>query len=460
MEGDWISSLAQINNISSIIAGVLGIAGGALWLQLRKLQKQHYQTLSELEINKQRNALDLQKIQEQSQQIEEKDELLERHQQELMVIRTQFASSQARLDEVLKHQSSHQELMALARQELTQEFTKVAGKVINDNSQQVQQRHQQTLEMTLTPFKDQLGQFRKTVEQAYDKDFRDRAQLVAEIQQLKALNLKMSDDATNLTNALKGEQKTQGAWGELVLERVLEEAGLRQGIEYDTQTAFQGISGERLIPDVVVKLPEERHIIIDAKVSLTAYERYCSSEDTAEIDQALKQHLQSIKQHIQSLSKKGYEQIGELKTVDFVLIFIPIESAFFIALQNDPSLLKLAYQNNIILVSPTTLLATLRTVQSIWRYERQNQNAHEIATQAGLLHDQFVLVMESLEDVGKQLGRSQAAYDKAVDRFSRGRGNLIKRSKDLEALGAKTKKKFSSALLEKSESEEEILSEE
>ena len=264
-----------------------------------------------------------------------------------------------------------------------------------------------SLQATLAPLKTQLGDFRKRVDEVYDKQSRDSASLRTELGQLKELNLKMSEDAVNLTRALKGDQKARGNWGEVVLERVLEESGLRKGHEYETQVGARSDEGRLRLPDVVVRLPEDKDIVIDSKVSLLDYERYVSAEDEDGRRQALAAHVASVRRHIADLSLKEYEKLPGLRSLDFVLLFIPIESAFMVAFDSDPDMFRVAYDKHIIVVSPTTLLATLRTVQTIWRYEHQNRNVEKIARQAGSIHDQFARVLESLEKLGGHIDRAR-----------------------------------------------------
>ncbi|MBQ0756303.1 MAG: DNA recombination protein RmuC, partial [Amphritea sp.] len=297
----------------------------------------------------------------------------------------------------------------------------------------------------LTPLKDQLGEFKRKVEDVYDKEAKDRRSLYEQITHLKELNQQMSVDAVNLTNALKGESKTQGNWGEVILERVLEQSGLRKGYEYETQVSLNE-EGQRYMPDVIIRLPDDKDVIVDAKVSLTAYEQYCSTDETVLQDRALTEHLQSIRNHIRGLSEKAYQNLEGVRSLDFVLMFIPVEGAFLLALQQDKELFSSAYERNIILVSPSTLLVTLRTINNIWRYERQNRFAQEIAHRGGELHDKFVGFVESLDDVGRHLGRTQNAFDTAHKRLSSGRGNLVNQAASLHKLGVKNKKELDKTL--------------
>jgi DNA recombination protein RmuC len=366
----------------------------------------------------------------------------------------ELASENARLQEQLLQENraaaEKLDLLHGARKQMGEEFNNLANRIFEEKSRSLLENNKNNLRDTLSPLQTQLKDFRKRVDDVYDKESRDRVSLLHELNQLKQLNKQMSEDAINLTRALKGDKKTQGNWGEVVLERVLEESGLRKGHEYETQVSSVSADGLRRLPDVVVRLPDEKDIIIDAKVSLVDYTRYVSSDDEVEKQAALRAHVQAIKNHIASLSFKEYENLEGLRTLDFVLLFIPIESAFIVAFDSDPSMFKTAYDKQIIVVSPTTLLATLRTVQSIWRYEQQNRNADKIAQQAGALHDQFARVLESLGEVGRHLDKAHSAYDKTVERLTTGRGNLARRVQLLEELGAKTRKKLPANMVDDS----------
>ena len=352
-------------------------------------------------------------------------------------------------------QKKYEEQLALVRSEekrLTESFQNLANSIFEEKRQAFKKDNQESIEHLLSPLRNQMQDFRKRVEDVYEKDTDDRRQLRSELNMLRDLNSQMSVDAQNLTKALKGDNKTQGNWGEMVLEKVLQSSGLRKGHEYDVQVALKDESGARLIPDVIVHLPEKKDIIIDSKVSLVDYERAVASEDESDREVHLTAHVQSIKKHIQQLAGKKYESLANLRTLDFVLLFVPVEAAFMKAIETDPSIFNTAFEKNIILVSPTTLLATLRTVQSIWRYEHQNRNAEKIAQDAGRLYDQFALVLESLQEIGYFLNKTQKSYDQAVKRIQTGRGNLLGRAEKLREMGAKTKKtlpkQFENGMLE------------
>jgi len=340
------------------------------------------------------------------------------------------------------------ELLQDAREQMTKEFNLLANKILDDKAKHWREDSKQSMEGVLSPLRHQLTDFRKKVEDVYDKESKERNSLLHEIGSLKSLNQQMSQDAVNLTNALKGDSKIQGNWGEVVLERVLESSGLSKGREYFTQVALKNETGERYQPDVLVKLPDGKDIIVDAKVSLLDYERYCSTESAEKRASHLKAHILSIRNHIKGLGAKNYDNLEGINSLDFVFIFIPIEPAYMLAAENDPKLFTDAMAQKIVLVSPTTLLATLRVVENIWRVERQHNNAEEIARQAGDLHDKFVGFIDALEEVGDRLGKATDAYDTAHKRLSSGKGSLVSRTAKLQMLGAKTRKKIDEKLLD------------
>lgn len=370
------------------------------------------------------------------------------HAQLLAELQAENARLQQQLHSESQAASEKLELLQKARKQLEDEFSNLANRIFEEKSERFLKTNKETLAATLDPLRTQLKDFRSKVEDVYDRETRDRLSLKHELTALKELNQRMSEDAVNLTRALKGDKKTQGNWGEIVLERVLEESGLRKGHEYETQFSATSGDGQRRQPDVVVRLPEGRDIVVDSKVSLVAYDRYIGCEDEVERKQALAEHVQAVKQHIDGLSLKEYEQLEGINSLDFVLLFIPIESAFMAAFDSDPSMFTRAYDKQIIVVSPTTLLATLRTVQTLWRYEHQNRNAEKIAAQAGAIHDQFALVLESLADLGRHIDRAHESWDKTRARLSTGRGNLVKRVMDLEKLGARTRRELPRQMIE------------
>ena len=349
------------------------------------------------------------------------------------VLEEKLSSQQQQFESQLK-------LLQDAKQILTQEFENLANRIFDEKQTKFSAQSKEALEVSLSPLRRDIGDFRKQVESVYDKENADRNKLVGQISELQKQTMQISADAVSLANALRGDNKAQGNWGEFVLEKLLEDSGLTNGREYDTQVALKDEDGRRRNPDVIIHLPEGREIVIDAKVSLVDYERYFHAEDEDTKQQCLNQHLASLKAHIRGLSGKDYESLEGVNSLDFVLIFIPVESAFMLALDQAPDMMRDAYDRGIIVVSPSTLMVTLRTIKNLWRYADQNLNAQVIADKAGGLYDQFVLYIEALEDVGRHLDKSRDVWDTAHKRLVSGRGNLVRRSEELKKLGAKAKK--------------------
>jgi DNA recombination protein RmuC len=346
-------------------------------------------------------------------------------------------------------------LLQDAREQLSAQFLNIANQVLEDKSQRFTQQNQDNLGAMLLPLHERIREFQQQVSTTYDVESKERLTLKNEIERLAKLNSKISEDAVNLTQALKGSNKTQGIWGEMVLETVLEASGLRKGEAYTVQASFENVDGQQQRPDVVINLPERKHLVVDSKVSLVAYERYCSAPDDAVRASALKEHLQSLRLHVKGLSDKNYPGLQDLKTPDFVLLFIPIEPAFMLAVTEDHALFNEAYARNVMLVSPTTLLATLRTIANIWRHEYQNRNAQAIAEQCAKLYDKFVGFVGDLEQVGRHLGQTQKAYDEAQKKLSIGPGNLVNQVAKVKKLGVRPNKALPALLEESAEATDE-----
>lgn len=349
---------------------------------------------------------------------------------------------QTRYDEQQKLMQSERVLLDEAKKTLFKEFELSANKIFEDKHQTFQQSSKTNIELVLNPFKQQLEAFNKKVDDVYHHESSQRNQLVGQIIELQKQTQQISQEANNLASALKRDSKAQGDWGEIILERILEQSGLVKGREYDVQNSGKHDDGRFLRPDVIVHLPDNKDIIVDSKVSLKAYETYRHAETDEQRKQSMDRHVESIKKHIKSLSEKKYEQIENLRTLDFVFIFIPIESAYLSAMEYQPSLFNDAYDKNIVLVSPSSLMVALRTVETIWRYDRQNNHAEKIAASAGKLYDQFSLVMEALESLDGHLVKANEAYATVFKRFTTGKGNLLSRVDTLKKLGAKTSKKL------------------
>jgi len=327
-----------------------------------------------------------------------------------------------------------------AKDELSKEFKILANQIFEDKSKQFNSTHKEQFEMLLKPFREQITNFSSQSKEQFNIEAKDRHLLKDELSRLKEMNEQLSNDALNLTNALKGENKTQGNWGEFVLERILEESGLRAGVEYELQATLKSDEGNIYRPDVIIHMPNKRDIIIDSKVSLVAYERFMSLDNETAKAQALKEHLSSISSHVKGLSEKKYEKLQGVNTLDFVLLFMPIEGAFLVALGEDGEFFKQAYEKNILVVSPSTTLVTLRTIEHIWRTQRQEENVKKIAQEAEAMYDKLVLFVDEMQNIGSNLQKSQTSYDNAMRRLSTGRGNIIKRAQSIKELGLKPKK--------------------
>lgn len=374
--------------------------------------------------------------------------LREQREAELRRLDSERAGLAAELHEQQEHHQQRLEDLQGARDALRAQFAELAGKIFDEREQRFSETSQQRLGQLLDPLKERIQSFEKRVEESYQQEARERFSLGKELERLQGLNQRLSEEAMNLTQALKG-QKTQGNWGELVLERVLEHAGLQKGREYHTQVSLKSADGERFQPDVLIQLPGEKQVVVDAKVSLTAYQQSVAATDEPTRQLALKQHVLSLRSHLKGLSLKDYQHLDGLHSLDFVLLFVPIEAAFAAALQADPGLFQEAFDQHIVIVSPTTLLATLRVIDSLWRQERQSQNAREIAERAGALYDKFVAFIQDLDEVGMRLQQLDKAYAGARNKLVDGRGNLISRAENIKLLGARASKSLPPDLLER-----------
>lgn len=332
---------------------------------------------------------------------------------------------------------------------LKNEFKNLANEILDGNTKKLSSQNKETLSLILNPVKEQISEFKKKVEDVYEKETKERNQLALELKSLKELNLKMSTDAINLTNALKGQKKQQGIWGEMVLENVLENSGLREGHEYKREVTLKDENNTNFRPDVIVNLPENRHIIIDAKTSLNSYNEYSSSNEDELKALHLKKHILAIKEHINSLANKKYEDLKGINSLDFIFMFIPIEGALLLALENDPTLYDNAFKQKIILVSPTTLLVALRAVENSWRYEKQAQNISDVAKRADLLYGKFTGFVEDMEKIGDTLKKADDTYQKAFSKLSSGSGNLVSQVTQLKKVSnIKPKKELNQELVQ------------
>jgi len=401
------------------------------------------------------NALTQAQLAQQTERLQElqaeRQQWLERHEQQqlnLMRLSTRVKEYETLLHAERQHHAERLQQQQDAEARLGEQFENLANRLFEQTSVSFRQLNQGQLDLLLGPLKAQLEGFRRQMSETHAEESRQRHGLKFELERLAQLNQQMSEEAAALTRALKGDSKQQGNWGEVVLGRILEESGLRAGHEYELQVAATAHDGRRYQPDVVVHLPEGKDIIIDAKVSLTAYERYFNAEDDTVRALALKEHLASVRGHIRELGRKDYHQLPGLRSLDYVLMFVAVEPAFLVALEADPSLVKFALDNNILLVSPTNLMVALRTIDNLWRQHQQHQNARLIAERAGRLYEKFRLYCEEMQALGATLGRAQEGYERAMQRLTGGRGNLISQAEQLRALGVEVSKPLPESLRE------------
>jgi DNA recombination protein RmuC len=379
----------------------------------------------------------------------------QRTEDELNDLRLTFMSERSKTikaeENLIAQQQKHNEqekYIAELQQRFKLEFENIANKVLDDKTDKFTLQNKANLDIILNPLKENIKAFEEKVDKVYKAESDERNTLKGVISQLMNQSKQIQEDANNLTKALKGDQKKQGNWGEVILERVLERSGLTKDREYRIQTSLNSSDGSRMQPDVIIDLPDEKHIVIDSKVSLLAYERFVSSDADEERELHIKQHILSIKTHIQGLSGKNYQELYQINSPDFVLLFIPIESSFGIAVQKDAEIFNYAWDRKVVIVSPSTLLATLRTISSIWKQERQNRNVLEIARLSGSMYDKFVGFLTDMESIGRNIKMSQDAYDKAINKLSTGSGNLSSTSEKIKKLGAKATKQIDTKFLD------------
>lgn len=372
-------------------------------------------------------------------------------QEEILNLSKQLTAQKSDSENLQIRLSEHKAEITTLNERFTKEFENLANRIFDDKSQKFTEQNKNNIGELLNPLGEKIKDFEKKVNDVYIIEGKERASLKNQLEMLQQLNQQMSKEANNLTKALKGENKTQGNWGEFILESVLEKSGLVKGSEYKIQESFTNEDGKRLQPDVIINLPESKTLIIDSKVSLNAYERFSSAESDDERLQAAKEHILSLRTHLKGLSGKSYQNIHQVQSLDFVLLFIPIEPAFALAVQSDAGLFNDAFEKNIVIVSPTTLLATLRTVASIWRNEKQSANAIDIAKKAGDLYDKFEGFIKDLIEVGKKIDQTKSNYSDAMNKLVEGKGNIINRFEELRKLGAKADKQLPQSLVDRAE---------
>jgi len=384
-------------------------------------------------------------------EVSEQDTKLNLEREKVLSLNKELSQIKAEYKSINEKLLEQKQQVEKIQDQFKSEFENLANKIFEEKSSKFTAQNKENLSSILVPLNDKIKSFESRINEVYSNDTKDRAALKEQLKQLTDLNQKMSTEADNLTRALKGESKTQGTWGEMILEKILEKSGLVKGEQFSVQQSFITEDSRRLQPDVVVYLPDNKHIVIDSKVSLTAYERFSSSNDEKEKSEFLKDHLRSIKNHIKELSDKNYQNLYQLTSLDFVIMFIPIEPALAVIFQSDHDLYYDAFEKNILIVNPSTLLATLRTIESIWKQERQNKNAQEIARQSGALYDKFEGFIKDLLDVGKKMDESKLKYEDAMKKLSTGKGNLVRRVETIKSLGANTTKVLPQKLIDISE---------
>jgi len=353
-----------------------------------------------------------------------------------------------RLEESRMAAEEKQRLLVNSEQRLNAQFEHLANRIFEHSNRRVDEQNRQSLDGLLSPLREQLEGFRRQVQEGFGQEARERHTLSHEIQNLQRLNAQMAQEAINLTKALKGDNKMQGNWGEVVLSRVLEASGLREGHEYETQVNIQLEHNARMQPDVIVRLPQGKDVVIDAKMTLVAYERYFNGEDEATREAAIGEHIAAIRSHIRLLSRKDYQQLPGLRSLDYVLMFIPVEPAFLVAIDRQPELINEALSQNIMLVSPTTLLVALRTINNLWRYEHQSRHAQRIADRAAKLYDKMRLFVDDMSAIGQNLDKARESYRQAMKKLAEGRGNLIAQTESFRQLGVSIKRPINPHLVE------------
>jgi DNA recombination protein RmuC len=387
-------------------------------------------------------------VQQKSKEAEELKAQLRDAQTETMELTNALTKTESDYEHLRQRMHEQAKELEQLREKFLQQFQHISNQVLMTNAEHFNKASSENLERILNPLKERIREFEAKVDQTYEKTLKETVSLKEQITQMASLNQQMSQDALNLTKALKGESKTQGNWGEYLLESLLEKSGLRKGVHYEREEVLQNDERQIYRPDVVIRLPDTKHLVIDSKLSLVAYEAYCSCEDDAQLETYLRSHINSIRTHYTDLGKKNYHRLSGLNSPDFVLMYIPIEPAFNLALQHDQHIFTDAFEKNIVLVTTSTLLATLRTVAGVWRQEDQKRNVLKIAEESGKLYDKFVGFVEDLKTVGRHLESSQGAYNAAMNKLTDGKGNLVRRVEILRELGAKTSKQIDEQLLQ------------
>ena len=419
------------------IAIILGIVSLILLILLVK---------SQLAINNSNQVFNLQlsQVRQQNQtlinEVNQLDTELNQYRQQNIEQFATISELKTRLEETRNAAHERQTILEQSEQRLTTQFENLANRIFEHSGKKIEQQNKQSLNFLLSPLKEQLDSFKKQVQDSFGEEAKERHTLTHEIRNLQQLNQQMTKEATNLTNALKGNNKIQGNWGEFILSQILDNSGLRLGYEYDTQVNLTNENNQRLQPDVIVHLPQGGDVVIDSKMTLVAYERYFNNDEEIVKTKALSDHLTAVRNHLKQLSQKDYHKLIGINSLDYILMFIPVEPAFLCAIDSDPSLINDALKNNIMIVSPTTLLVALRTIHNLWRYEHQNRNAELIADKASKLYDKVRGFVEDMENLGSTLDKAQQTYQNSLNKLSKGRGNIIGQIERFRELGVEVKK--------------------
>lgn len=445
----------DIGVLSGIVIALLGVLTGWLSASLRAAQRQTLLQEDQREIYGELTAA-RQELQLNQHWRDECEQLNRELRTQLEINSGQEADIReltTLLEQTRLNADDKQRQMLNSEQRLSEQFENLAHRIFEQSGRKVEEQNRQSLNGLLLPLREQLDGFRRQVQESFGQEARERHTLTHEIRNLQQLNAQMAQEALNLTKALKGDNKTQGNWGEVILTRILEASGLREGHEYQTQVNIQLENNSRMQPDVIIRLPQSKDVVIDAKMTLVAYERYFNAQEDAVRDSALNEHIAAIRNHIRLLSRKDYQQLPGLRSLDYVLMFIPVEPAFLLAIDKQPELISEALKNNIMLVSPTTLLVALRTIANLWRYEHQSRNAQHIAERAGRLYDKVRLFVDEMSALGSSLDKAQDNYRQAMKKLASGRGNVLVQAESLRNLGVEVKREINTELMEQAQSD-------
>ncbi|WP_430875323.1 DNA recombination protein RmuC [Gilliamella sp. G0441] len=421
---DWIAILFSLVSLILLII-----------LFKCQLTNTNLKQLFEIQLSQKKE--ELQTLAKQVMQLENE---LNQYRQQHVAQNMKISELKTRLEETLNSAHERQTILEQSEQRLTTQFENLANRIFEHSGKKIEQQNKQSLDFLLSPLKDQLESFKKQVQDSFGQEAKERHTLTHEIRNLQQLNELMTKEAINLTNALKGNNKTQGNWGEFILSQILDNSGLRLGYEYETQVNLTNDDNQRLQPDVIVHLPQGGDVVIDSKVTLVAYERYFNSEDDVIKAKAMSDHLIAVRNHLKQLSQKDYHKLIGINSLDYILMFIPVEPAFLCAIDQDPSLINDALKNNIMIVSPTTLLVALRTIHNLWRFEYQNRNAELIADRASKLYDKVRGFVEDMENLGNCIDKAQQTFQSSMNKLSKGRGNVIGQIEKFRELGVEVKK--------------------